>query len=160
MPQFDPASFAPQFVWLLIAFALLYFVVVGTTLPRIGRIVEHRDTTIKTDIATAESAKAEADNVREARERALAEARGHAQKTVADAQARIQRDAEVRLRAAHAATDERIENATVSLAAQRDRAAQEISRIAAEAAALIVERVTGKAPTEKAAAAAVVEGNA
>lgn len=160
MPQFDPAGFAPQFVWLLIAFALLYFVVVGTTLPRISRVVDTRDATIKGDIATAESAKIEADSVREARERALAEARGQAQKTVADAQARIQREAETRLHAAHAATDERIENAIAALAGQRERAAKEISRIAAEAASLIVERVTGKAPTEKAAAAAVVEGNA
>jgi F-type H+-transporting ATPase subunit b len=160
MPQFDPASFAPQFVWLLIVFAFLYFAIVGTTLPRIGRAVENRETVIRTDIATAEAAKAEADNVREARERRLAEARGHAQKTVADAQARIQRDVEARLHEAHAAADARIESAMASLAVSRERASGEISRIAAEAAALIVERVTGKRPGDDAAAAAVVEGNA
>ena len=159
MPQFDPASFAPQFVWLLIAFALLYFVVVGTTLPRISRVVDNRDTMIRDDISTAEAAKAEADRVREAREQAMAQARGHAQQTVAEAQARIQRSAEARLHEAQAAAEARIDEAMKDLAAARARAGAEISKVAAEAAALIVERVTGGRP-DPVAAAAAVEGNA
>jgi len=159
MPQFDLANFAPQFVWLLIAFAFLYFVVVGATLPRVSRVVEKRDTIVKDDISTAEAAKAEADRVREAREQAIAKARGHAQQTVAEAQARVQRGAEARLQEAHAVTEARIEAATKELAAARVRSAAELSKIAAESAVLIVERVTGTRP-DPAAAAAMVEGNA
>jgi F-type H+-transporting ATPase subunit b len=159
MPQFDLANFAPQFVWLLIAFALLYFVVVGTTLPRVTRVVDNRDTMIRNDISTAEAAKAEADRVREARERALTQARGHAQQTVSEAQARVQRNAEARLHEAQATSDARIDEAMKDLAAARARAGSELSKVAADAAALIVERVTGARPDPKAAAAAV-EGNA
>jgi F-type H+-transporting ATPase subunit b len=157
MPQFDLANFAPQFVWLLIAFAFLYFVVVGATLPRVSRVVEKRDTIVKDDISTAEAAKAEADRVREAREQTMAKARSQAQQAVAEAQARVQRSAEARLQEAHAVTEARIDQATEELAAARVRSAGELSKIAAEAAALIVERVTGTRPDP---AAAMVEGNA
>lgn len=155
MPQFDPANFAPQFVWLILLFALLYFGVVQWTLPRVGRMVEGRDQMIRGDIAGAEAAKAEADRVRDAYEQAIAEARGRAQAAVADAQARAAHAGEARLHEASAATEARLDRAMVEIADARTRATGEIARIAAEAAAEIVERVTGARPETAAAAAAV-----
>ena len=160
MPQFELANFLPQFVWLAIAFALLYFVVVGPLLPRVGRVVDQREAMIKGDIATAEAAKLEADRVRDRHEQAMAEARGQAQVAVAEAQARMQRTAEVRLAEAHQVTETRLGHATAALAAARARAVDEVARIATDAAIEIVERVTGRRPEESAAAAAVVQGNA
>ena len=42
MPQFDPTYFASQFLWLAVAFALLYFLLNRLILPKIGSILEER----------------------------------------------------------------------------------------------------------------------
>jgi len=63
MPQFDLANFTPQLVWLALFFAILYFGVVSLTLPKLGRVMTAREDQVTGDIATAETAKAEADRM-------------------------------------------------------------------------------------------------
>ena len=42
MPQFDPATFAPQIFWLVVTFIALYGVIAKFAIPRIGEILEQR----------------------------------------------------------------------------------------------------------------------
>ena len=155
MPQFQLVNFLPQLAWLTLFFAILYFGIVRATLPRIGRVVDGRERMVKDDIAAAEAAKAEADRVREAYERAMAQARGTAHDAVAEAQAGAARASEARLHEAGAATGTLLDDAMRGIAAERTRASGEVARIAADAAAEIVERVSGARPDTAAAAAAV-----
>src|SRR6185312_7747679 len=78
-PPFNPHTFASQLVWLAIAFVVLYVLMSRLALPRIGKIIDDRDNTIKGDIAQAEKLKAQSDEAVAAYEKALADARGRAQ---------------------------------------------------------------------------------
>src|SRR3546814_5267607 len=63
MPQFELANFAPQMVWLCIAFAILFFGIVMPTLPKLGRVVQARADKVTGDIDSAAKAKADADRI-------------------------------------------------------------------------------------------------
>jgi F-type H+-transporting ATPase subunit b len=155
MPQFNFANFAPQLAWLAVFFAVLYFGVVRTTLPRIGKVVDGRETKVRGDIADAEAAKAEADRVRDAYEAAMAQARNQALAAVNDAKARAARAAEVRLAEADRGFEAKVAEAAAALDSERRQAMEEVERIAADAAAEIVVLVGGGRPAEEAALAAV-----
>lgn len=155
MPQFDLANFIPQLAWLTLFFAILYFGIVQTTLPRVGRVVDNRDAQVRGDIARAEQAKAEADAVREAYQAALADARRSAQAALAEAQASSTLAIEKKLHAVDEAIHQRLAEADAALAAGRAAVADEMEKVAAAAAADIVAALGGKRPTEKAALTAV-----
>lgn len=56
MPQFEVANFIPQIAWLVLAFAVLYFGIVGATLPKLARTVTAREDKVSGDIIAAERA--------------------------------------------------------------------------------------------------------
>jgi F-type H+-transporting ATPase subunit b len=155
MPQFQIANFIPQLAWLTLFFVILYFGIVRSTLPRVARVVDSREAQVKGDIASAEAAKAEADRVREAYEAAMADARGNAHTVVAEAQSKASKNAEARLHAADEATGAKLAQAGSDLATARDKAQSAIADIAADAAAEIVERISGSRPDEAATRNAV-----
>src|SRR3954470_19083999 len=78
-PPFNPSTFASQLVWLAIAFVVLYVLMARLALPRIGKILEDRDSAIKGDLAQAEKLKTQSDEAVAAYEKALADARNRAQ---------------------------------------------------------------------------------
>lgn len=155
MPQFDIANFVPQLAWLTLFFAILYFGIVLTTLPKVANVVDRRAAMVEGDISTAAAAKAEADRIRHAYETAMAEARAAAQSAIADAKGAGAKAMETRLAAANAELDKKASAAQASLEAALGSAVAEIERIAAEAAADIVALVSGKRPDDEAARGAV-----
>jgi F-type H+-transporting ATPase subunit b len=160
MPQFDLANFVPQLAWLALFFAILYFGIVRMTLPKLGQVIDQREATVTGDIATAETAKAEADSIRAAYEADIAEAQARAQAAGADAKARAARDAEARLAVVAGELDARTSEAQAAIAAARGNALGEIERIAGDAASDIVERLTGIRPDAAAVNAAVAANRA
>ncbi len=160
MPQFDLANFVPQLAWLALFFAILYFGIVRMTLPKLGQVIDQREATVTGDIATAETAKAEADSIRAAYEADIAEAQARAQAAGADAKARAARDAEARLAVLAGELDARTSEAQAAIAVARGNALGEIERIAGDAASDIVERLTGTRPDAAAVNAAVAANRA
>ena len=162
MPQFDFASnFLPQVVWLAILFAILYFVVVRATLPRLGKVMQEREDKVMGDLKLAETAKAESDGVAEAYHAELRKAQEEARTLLGSARSDAQKSIEARLHEIDAAIAGKLDAAQASLDAARNRAAGEVQAIAADAAGSIVERLTGVRPAEdqaKAAAAAALAG--
>lgn len=162
MPQFDLSTFIPQLVWLTVFFAILYFGIVQLTLPRLGRVMKAREDKVSEDISGAGTAKEEADRVAEARDAAISRAQAEARTSVAAAKADVARAIEARLGESSQALQARQQEAEANLAAARSKAMGEIERLSAEAAAAIVERLTGRsvapAHAAKAAGAALAKG--
>jgi F-type H+-transporting ATPase subunit b len=154
MPQFELSTFLPQMVWLAIFFAILYFGIVQLTLPKVGRVIEAREAQVAGDIAQAQAAKDQADRMATAYDQGVAEAQDKARANVAEARTRASAALEERLKAANAATEARMAEADRALAEARTSALGQIEGVAADAAADIVERLTGARPTADEAAGA------
>jgi len=148
MPQFDFANvFIPQLFWLAILFAILYFGVVRLTLPKVGAIMEARETKVSSDIDAAEKAGTESENLNEGYQNDLNEARENARTILADAKAKSTASVEKKLANASKKADEAIAAAQTDIETARVKAMAEIETVAAEGAGAIVERLTGNAPS-------------
>ncbi|MBA4757780.1 ATPase [Sphingosinicella sp.] len=155
MPQFDPSNFLPQMFWLAIAFAILYFGVVRLTLPKIGKVVDERASIIAADLAAAELAHTAATNTGEVYNAVLAKSREAATGVVGEAKAATARENEAKLAALDAELNARLASAEARISDARAKALGEIDAAASEAAADVVERLTGVRPGALEARAAV-----
>jgi F-type H+-transporting ATPase subunit b len=161
MPQFDFANvFLPQFVWLLLFFAILYFGIVRLTLPKVGTVMQAREDKVTGDIAAAEAAKLASNKLAEDYATGLDAAHKSAAATVADARAKAAANLQAAMTRTGAALAERLAESEAALAAARAKAVGEIDSVSSELAADIVERLTGKRPASgvlsKAASTAAV----
>lgn len=154
-PQLDLSVWPGVILWTLIAFGLLYFALSRGPLRKLGGVIEDRQDKIADDLDRAAELKRQADDAEAAFENALAEARNRALGMAA--QARVDLDQEVAVDTAAveselakraAAADERIQAATAA-------ALENVSVIATEAAAAMVEKLTGATPAADTVAAAV-----
>lgn len=142
MPQFDLADALPQVFWLAIIFLGL-FLIVRTTLPRVAAVQEQRATTIAAELSAASQARDGALSASSGASAALNGARAGAARTVADAKARAAAAAAERLRAIDTELDAKATAAETALARTRDQALAGLDRVAAEAAADLVQRLAG-----------------
>ncbi|WP_174285916.1 hypothetical protein [Sphingomonas bacterium] len=147
MPQFDfHHVFWPQLVWLGVFFAILYFGVVRLTLPKLGRVMAAREHQVTGDLAAADSAKANADRMAAAHEAGLAAAQNAARATLQAAQVSASSSIEAKRATSKTVLDARSAEAEMAISAARVRALGEIEGATADAAADIVEKLTGHRP--------------
>jgi F-type H+-transporting ATPase subunit b len=120
MPQLDVHDFAPQLVWLAIAFMALYFVMSRLAVPAISDTLAKRQAKIQGDLDAAEKANEETRALVAAYEQRLADAREEAR--------RLQREqgeadgavATARFTELHDRLARQIADAEKRIAAQRD----------------------------------------
>ena len=82
MPQLEVSTFVPQLVWLAITFVILYLLMSGIGLPRVGGAIEARRRRVDDDLARAAQLKSEAETVLAAYQQTLSNAREEAQAAV------------------------------------------------------------------------------
>lgn len=146
MPQISQVdTFVSQVFWLVVAFAVLYFLMAKIALPRLGRVIEERRRRLDEDLEKAAQMKTEAEAVIAAYEKALAEARASAQATVKATNDRLAAEAAERLRVAGAAIAAKTEAAEQRIAEARAAAMASVKDIAADVAQAMTERLTGSA---------------
>lgn len=157
MPQISQilATYASQFFWLLVTFGLIYFGIAKAMLPKIEANIDARDRKIADDLAAAEKARAEADNLEDGGSAQLAAARADAQAKANEAKAKAAKDAEGRLAAADAEVNAKLAAAEKELAKVTAKAMASVESVAAEAAADIVAKVSGTKVTAAQSASAV-----
>lgn len=155
MPQLDVHDFAPQLVWLVITFSVLYFIMARMALPRIGAVIEQRRDRIASDLDQAEQLKRKTEEAIAAYEQALAEARAKAHAIAVEARDRLtaemdreRAEADRKLAAKTAEAEQRIQAAKVAALAN-------VREIASESAAAIVERLIGEKPSQAEIASAL-----
>jgi F-type H+-transporting ATPase subunit b len=145
-PPFQTETFASQLFWLAVTFVVLYLLISRLALPRLGGIIEARRSRIDGDIAEASRQRKAADAALAAYEQALADARNRAQAVASETRDRLNAEAEKTRQALEAKLNARIAEAERQIAASRAAAMANVQSIATEAAASIVQRLTGMSP--------------
>ncbi|NKB22268.1 MAG: F0F1 ATP synthase subunit B' [Alphaproteobacteria bacterium] len=161
MPQLDPSTFAPQLFWLVVTFVLLYLAMWKIALPKIGSILQDRQERIDDDLEKAEKLKQDAEAVREAYEKTVAEGRNKAQDTIRAASEKMAAEAASQ----HAALTEKLNAQTAEAEARIDAAKEQalanIRTVATDvtqaAAGKLIGREISEADAEKAVASVLDE---
>ena len=156
-PPFHAETFASQLFWLVITFAALYLLASRVVLPRVGGIIDARAGKIEGDLAEAQRFKGEADAANAAYEKALSDARGRAQALANATRDKQAAEAEGKRKSLEQQLDAKLGEAEKTIAATKAAAMANVRSIATEAAAAIVQRLTGTEPSGEALTAAVGE---
>ncbi|HUU65776.1 MAG TPA: ATP F0F1 synthase subunit B [Methyloceanibacter sp.] len=148
MPQLNPLDWAPQLIWLLVTFGVLYLLMVWIALPRIGAVIETRAAHIAADLAAAEKLRRETEEAIAAYEQALAEAKQKAHAIVEEGRLKLKAETDAerakldkKLAAKSEEAEVRIEKAKVS-------AMKEVNSVASDVAADIVKKLIGTTPAK------------
>ena len=158
LPQLDFSTWPTQIFWLVISFTLAFVLMQRVVTPRIASVLEERHTRLDDDMQMARQATDEAENLRMAFEKKLAEARTEAsdrtRATVAEAQA----EAEKKNTAAAKRISTRLDKAEARIREARDAAMKELGDVATQgaidAAATLARIKVTKTDAKKAVAAA------
>jgi F-type H+-transporting ATPase subunit b len=156
-PPFNSHTFASQLIWLAIAFILLYVLMAKWALPQVGRVIENRQKRIAGDIAEAGRLKEQSDAAVVAYEKALADARGRAQTIANETREKQAAAADAARKRIEDQLNVKLAEAETAIAATKQAAMANVRVVAEDAAAAIVERLIGSAPSKKAVAAAVAD---
>jgi F-type H+-transporting ATPase subunit b len=154
-PPFQKDTFASQLVSLLIAFVALYLIVSRIALPRVGSLLDERQNAIEGDLAAAQKLKDESDSALKAYESELAGARSRAQAISAETREKLNAAAEAQRKTLEQQLSVQLAEAEKTIASTREATMSNVRSIAAEAAAAIVQRLTGIMPDGKAVDSAI-----
>jgi F-type H+-transporting ATPase subunit b len=154
-PPFESSTFASQLVSLLIAFVALYLIVSRIALPRVGGVLEARQNAIDGDLTEAQKLKDASDGALKAYENELAAARSRAQAIGSETREKLNAASEAERKTLEQRLSVKLADAEKTIAATREAAMSNVRGIAAEAAAAIVQRLTGTAPDGKSVDSAV-----
>jgi F-type H+-transporting ATPase subunit b len=155
MPQLDATWFASQIFWLIIAFAILYYLLSRKALPRLSEILEARQDRIAADLDEAERLRRDAEEALARYQQVVAKAQGEAHAMLAETQARLQAAAAERQAELDRDLARQLAEAEARIAAARRSALKELEEAAAVAAQAAVERLVGIKVAKKAAQAAL-----
>jgi F-type H+-transporting ATPase subunit b len=143
MPQLHAHTFPSQLFWLVVSFAVLYWLMAKLVLPRIEKILEERKNRLDEDLEKAAQMKGEAEAVIAAYQKALADARLQAQAVVKETADRLAAEAAERQRAAAAGIQARTSEAESRIAAAKNQALGQVRDIAVDVAKAAAARLTG-----------------
>jgi F-type H+-transporting ATPase subunit b len=156
MPQFDFSTFPPQIAWLVVTFVILYLLMAGIGLPRVGRVLAARRKKIADDLDRAEELKKEAEHLLAAYHKAIEKARAEAHAVGAEVRERVNQElarSRAELAADLAARTKAVE---AEVQAAKTAAMARVEEVAAEAAAAVLHRLLGASTPPQAVKAAVM----
>jgi F-type H+-transporting ATPase subunit b len=158
-PPFDSANFAPLLIWLVLTFGALYILMSKIALPRVEGILKSRREKIDSDLGVAFAKRTEADRAHTDYEKTLANAKARAQTLAQETHARLAADTDAKRHSLESELAGRLTAAEAQIEATKAKAMGNVDQIAREAAAAIVEHITGK-PADPAAIAAAFTAKA
>jgi F-type H+-transporting ATPase subunit b len=159
MPQLDPHSFAPQLVWLAIAFVALYLVMSRLAVPAIADTLAKRQAKIQGDLDAAEKANAETKSLVAAYEKRLTDAREDARRLMRQQGEADSAAAAARFNELHDRLARQIDEAEKRIAAQRDDVMAGLQHMAQDIGQDVYAKLAGQ-PVDQGALAAKVSAAA
>ena len=154
-PPFDSSTFASQLVSLAIAFVALYLIVSRIALPRVESVLDARQNAIEGDLSEAQKLKDASDAALKAYEDELVAARSRAQAIGTETREKLNAAAEFERKSLEEKLSQKLGEAEKTIASTREAAMRNVRGIAADAAAAIVQRLTGMLPDGKSVESAV-----
>lgn len=145
-PPFDQSTFAGQLFWLAVTFGLTYILMSKVALPRVAGIIADRRAKIESDLNLAAQAQKAAEDAAKTFEANLAKAKANAQGIAQSARDVASKEADARRHQVEADLSAKMAAAEKTIAATKAKAMANVEGIASDAAAAIVERLTGVAP--------------
>jgi F-type H+-transporting ATPase subunit b len=156
-PPFQKETFASQLIWLALFFIGLYLLMSRIALPRVGGIIAARSAQIEKDLGEANRLRQESEAAIAAYEKTLADARANAQAIGAKKRDELMAEADKRRKTLEDQLHRQLEDAEKTIAKTKTAAMGNVRGIAVDAAAAIVERLIGTAPSDKAVTEAVAD---
>ena len=155
MPQFDPAVWVPQLIWLVITFMVLYLLMSRVALPRVSEVLEEREVRINESLRKAERLRLNAEDAIASYEKTIADVRAKAAEEVRAAREEAAAEAAER----NAQLNERLV-AQISAAEQRINKAREaaiagLRDVAVTVSGAALERLIGQQVDERSLTSAV-----
>jgi F-type H+-transporting ATPase subunit b len=148
MPQLNPLDWAPQLIWLVITFGILYLLMVYVALPRIGSVIEARADRIKKDLAEADRLRRETEEAIAAYEQALAEAKQKAHAIVEEGRTKLKEEIAAERAQLESQLAKKSAEAEKRIAEAKESAMRDVNTVAADVAADIVRQLIGLAPAK------------
>ena len=134
-----------QAIWLLFIFAALVFLMANVALPRVGEVIERRQSRIAADLEAAQAAKAEADAAMAAHRAATEDARAQARAAVATAMQAAQTETDAKAEALSARLNAQIAEAEARIDASRTAAMGALRGVATDTAEALIAKLVGRA---------------
>ena len=148
MPQLEPHDWAPQLIWLVVTFGILYLLMVYVALPRIGAVIEARAGQIAKDLAAADQLRRETEEAIAAYEQALAEAKQKAHAIVDEGRNKLKAETSAERAKLDAELGNKSAEAEARIVQAKNSAMREVNAVAADVAADIVRQLIGVAPAK------------
>ena len=155
MPQLNPLDWAPQIIWLVITFSILYVLMKRVALPRIGSVIEARHARIAGDIEAADKLRRETQEAIAAYEQALAEAKARAHAIAQEANNKLKDEVAAERAALERDLAARLAEAEKRILQAKTSALKDVNEVASETASEIVRSLIGMAPSKREVSAAV-----
>jgi F-type H+-transporting ATPase subunit b len=155
MPQLDYHDFAPQLVWLAIAFVALYLVMSRLAVPRIADTLAKRQAKIQGDLDAAEKANEETRALVADYEKRLADAREDARRLTRERGEADSAEAAALFKDLHDRLAKQIDEAEKRIAAQRDDVMAGLEHMARDIGQEVYAKIAGQ-PADQGALAGKV----
>jgi F-type H+-transporting ATPase subunit b len=155
MPQLNPLDWAPQLIWLVITFGVLYLLMQWVALPKIGSVIEMRQGRIAGDLEAADKLRRETQEAIAAYEQALAEAKARAHAIAQEARNKLKDEVAAERAELERDLAAKSAEAEARILAAKTSALKDVDVVASETAAEIVRRLIGVAPAKPQVALAV-----
>ena len=144
MPQLDYHLFAPQLVWLAIAFVALYLVMSRLAVPAISGTLDKRQAKIQGDLDAAEKANEDTRALVAAYEKRLADAREEARRLTRERGEADGAAATARFNELHDRLAKQISDAEKRIAAQRDDVMVGLAHMASDIGQDVYAKIAGQ----------------
>ena len=141
MPQLELSGFSPQIFWLILSFLSLWWLMAKAALPKVGLVLEERQTKINDSLELAKSLKREADAEIEAYESTISEARENARTVVNEATLQGTQNSLTEQSGLRVALIKKIALAEDEIEAAKDRALESIHQSAKEVTAIALKKL-------------------
>jgi F-type H+-transporting ATPase subunit b len=157
LPQLDPSSYPSQIFWLIVTFALLYWLLSKRALPRVADVLETRQDRIAADLDRAQALRQEAEEAMAQHEKLVADAQARARAELDAANERIQAEAARQEAELERSLQQQLGEADQRIAAAREAALKALEDVARDSARDAVGRLVGVDISTEEAARAVAD---